>query len=191
MRIFVFAFVAGASTLQSSAELPEWPGLLAALAAALALGVVRSRIARIGLLALCGALAGYHYAAWRAQARLADELPRAWEGRDIALAGIVADLPQPKERGTRFILDVESVATPDARVPETLALTWYSDAKNGAAPPKLVPGERRSIVVRLRRPRGLANPHAFDFEPWALERGIRATGYVRARTGVIPPNTVV
>ena len=33
--------------------------------------------------------------------------------------------------------------------------------------------------MRLKRPRGLANPHAFDFEPWALERGIRATGYVR------------
>jgi competence protein ComEC len=38
--------------------------------------------------------------------------------------------------------------------------------------------------VRLKRPRGLANPHGFDFEPWALERGIRATGYVRTASRV-------
>jgi competence protein ComEC len=179
MRILVLAFVAGAYALQAAGRLPGWPGLLAALAAALALGLVRARVPRVGLLVLCGALAGYHYAAWRAQARLADELPRGWEGRDVALTGIVADLPQPTERGTRFILDVESVSTAGAHVPETLALTWYAESRNGVAPPKLVPGERRSMVVRLKRPRGLANPHTFDFEPWALERGIRATGYVR------------
>ncbi|HEX4944475.1 MAG TPA: DNA internalization-related competence protein ComEC/Rec2, partial [Usitatibacteraceae bacterium] len=39
---------------------------------------------------------------------------------------------------------------------------------------------RWRFTVRLKRPRGLANPHTFEFEPWALERGIRATGYVRA-----------
>ena len=48
------------------------------------------------------------------------------------------------------------------------------------APPAIRPGERWRLTVRLKRPRGLANPHAFDFEPWALARGIRAAGYVRA-----------
>jgi competence protein ComEC len=34
--------------------------------------------------------------------------------------------------------------------------------------------------VRLRRPHGHANPHGFDYELWLLERGIGATGSVRA-----------
>ena len=40
-------------------------------------------------------------------------------------------------------------------------------------------GERWRITARLRRPHGSVNPHGFDFEQWALERNLRATGYVR------------
>ena len=45
---------------------------------------------------------------------------------------------------------------------------------------KVKPGESWKFTVRLKRPHGNANPHAFDYEVWLLERGIRATGYVRA-----------
>ena len=31
------------------------------------------------------------YAAWRAETRLADELPRDWEGIDITLVGVIDD----------------------------------------------------------------------------------------------------
>ena len=37
------------------------------------------------------------------------------------------------------------------------------------------------LTVRLRRPRGTANPYGFDYEAWLLERGIHATGYVRGK----------
>ncbi|MCL6594465.1 MAG: ComEC/Rec2 family competence protein, partial [Alicyclobacillus sp.] len=40
-------------------------------------------------------------------------------------------------------------------------------------------GERWEFTVRLRRPHGSANPGGFDLEAWMLERGLRATGYVR------------
>ncbi|WP_258577640.1 DNA internalization-related competence protein ComEC/Rec2 [Nitrosomonas supralitoralis] len=39
-------------------------------------------------------------------------------------------------------------------------------------------GERWQLTVRLKRPHGNQNPHGFDFEGWALERNIRAIGYV-------------
>ena len=39
------------------------------------------------------AVFGFGYAAWRAEARLADALPPAWEGEDIAVVGVVDDLP--------------------------------------------------------------------------------------------------
>jgi competence protein ComEC len=52
-----------------------------------------------------------------------------------------------------------------------------------ATPPGALPrphaGERGRLVVRLKRPHGNLNPHGFDYEAWLIERGIRATGYVR------------
>jgi competence protein ComEC len=49
--------------------------------------------------------------------------------------------------------------------------------------PDIHPGERWQLTVRLKRPHGLANPHGFDYEAWLLEQGIRATGYVRPKSG--------
>ena len=190
MRVFVLAFVLGTLGLQQAAELPSIALFPAAVAVLLTLWLipVRFRVARLACLALAGVFAGVGAAAWRAEARLAEALPLAWEGEDVEVVGIVAALPQVTENGTRFLFEVEAVRTPRAVIPTLLALTWYAErAKGGsgaAPPPRLTAGERWRITVRLKRPRGLANPHGFDFEPWALERGIRATGYVRVKAGV-------
>jgi len=186
MRLFVLAFVLGTLALQHAAELPEpRPEWALGIAALLALRLVPGwPLPRAVLLLAAGFLLGHGLAASRAGERLADALPAAWEGRDIELVGLVASLPQSSARGLRFLFDVEGVRTPDARAPQRIALTWYAEAgRVDGAPPRLVPGERWSLTARLKRPRGLANPHGFDFEPWALERGIRATGYVRPRAG--------
>ena len=194
MRLFVLAFVLGALGLQQAAALPEVAILPEALAALLCVRLVpaRHRLARRALLLVAGGLAGYGIAASRAESLLAHSLPRAWEGEEIELTGVVTGLPQLTESGTRFPFDVESVQTRRLggvllTVPPTLALTWYAQRAKGGedamAPPPIVSGQRWRIVARLKRPRGLANPHAFDFEPWALERGIRATGYVRPGAG--------
>jgi len=154
------------------------------VALALASRLPRQALARALLVAAAAFAAGHALAAWRAQARLADELPAAWEGRDIAIEGVVSGLAQEGAHGTRFLLDARTVSTAGARVPSRMSLTWYAgrDARAGAVlpPPAIRAGERWRLTVRLKRPRGLSNPHAFDFEPWALARGIRATGYVRA-----------
>lgn len=184
MRLFAASFLAGTVVLQQAAELPDHR--LAGLAAALALAsrLPRNACARALLVAAAGVVAGHGLAAWRAHERLADELPRAWEGRDIVVEGVVSGLPQEGERGTRFLFDARGVATAGAVVPSRMSVTWYAQrpgvAGATAPAPAIRAGERWRFTVRLKRPRGLANPHAFDFEPWALERGIRATGYVRA-----------
>lgn len=181
MRCFALSFLLGTLFLQQARFLPDPRIALAGVAALLALGLTRRAGARAVLLLVAGAFLGHGLAAWRAQSRLADELPFAWEGRDSELVGVVADLPQPKERGTRFVLDVERVLAPtDARVPRRLSLTWFPE-RGAVQSPRLVPGERWQLTVRLKRVRGLSNPHAFDFEAWALERDIRATGYVRPK----------
>ena len=186
MRLFALSFVLGVLVLQHAAALPEWRVALAGCATALAFGLVpsRMRVVRALVAVAAGALLGHGFAAWRAEVRLADELPREWEGRDVSIVGVVAGLPQSGEKGTRFVFDVERAGTPGAIVPRRISLTWYPERVKGAEPmppPVLRAAERWQLTVRLKRPRGLANPHGFDFEPWALERGIRATGYVRSR----------
>ena len=82
-------------------------------------------IAAALLAAALFAAAGYFYAAAWAQWRLAERLPRQWEGVDLAVTGVVAGLPQPFEGGVRFDFDVEQVEPAAARLPRRIALSWY------------------------------------------------------------------
>ena len=183
MRLNILAFAAGVIALQMQPELPPaWPWVLAGLA--LALPALRWRSAWsarvLGVLA-CLAL-GFSWAAWRADIRLADALPSAWEGRDIEVLGVVAALPQDFSQGSRFEFAVEKVLTATADVPERIMLSWYQGQRDGEefVRQPLRPGERWQFTLRLKRPHGNANPNGFDYEAWLLERNIRATGYVRS-----------
>ncbi|HEY8609335.1 MAG TPA: DNA internalization-related competence protein ComEC/Rec2 [Noviherbaspirillum sp.] len=133
---------------------------------------------------ICGAAVGFSWAAGYAHLQMRESLPAEWEGRDITLVGTVASLPNPFERGVRFDFEVERQVSPDRSVmvvPGRLALSWHGGFSDddASAPAQLEPGERWQLTVRLRRPHGNANPHGFDYEVWLLERGVRATGYVR------------
>ena len=128
-------------------------------------------------------LAGFFWASAQARLSLASELGERWYGRDIRIEGVIAKLTRPGERGTRFVMDVERVLTIGAVVPQRVAITWYgawSGSTNNV--PELLAGQRWQFSVRLRPPHSNFNPHGFDVEAWMLERGIRATGYVREET---------
>lgn len=181
------AFVLGAWWLQQQPLLPHLTGATALVPlAVLAWGLTRcsrpgaARLAR-PLTILCCGLAGFFWAAAVADWKLGDSLDEAWEGRDVELRGVVAEMTQPFERGVRFRFDVEQVYTLGASVPSHVSLAWYH-AENGQVAPDLHAGQRWRLVVRLRRPHGTSNPDGFDFEAWMLERGIRATGYVAAKS---------
>src|SRR5574341_1074848 len=191
MRLGILCFVAGAWWLQQQPALPDTASAWAMGALGLAAAVIRpasaaGRLAR-GALVNAGCLAlGFSWAAWCAQQRLADALPAVWEGRDIAIIGMVAALPQAYERGVRFEFDVERVLTPGAQVPARIVLSWWGSPARDDLPagfPALSAGERWELTVRLKRPRGTANPYGFDYEAWLLERNLRATGYVRPKAG--------
>src|SRR4051812_37425156 len=185
MRCFAAAFALGCVLLQLESRLPEGSLLLPGACALLAAAWPRARRMRAAWLMVAGLAMGYGYAAWRAEVRLAESLPEALAGKDVEITGVVASLPQVDERGVRFVFRVESEALPPASegvtsqvVPEWISLRWYADREGHL--PRVTAGQRWRITARLRRPRGLANPHGFDFEAWALERDIRATGYVRS-----------
>jgi competence protein ComEC len=183
MRSTILAFVFGVWLLQQQAALPS-PAWFAALLLLVLPLVLRRHAAlfRISII-LVSILAGFLWASGMAHLRLADALPAEWESKDIQLVGVVASLPQMQERGERFLFDVEQVATKGAVVPSRMSIARYSagyrEPEAGNARSEFRPGERWRLTVRLKRPHGTYNPHGFDFEVWALERNIRATGYIR------------
>ena len=182
MVVFAIFFALGVWLLQQQAALPDfaWAWLLVFPFALYFLLLRRSnlpaRVIRILLLAAFACGLGFYHAAWQAEQRLAVSLPDEWQGRDIEVIGVVAELPRHYERGLRFSFDVEQTLTPQASVPQHIYLSTYSDDKS--KPLELRAGERWRLTLRLKQPHGAANPHGFDFEAWALERNIRATGYV-------------
>ena len=182
MRFAALGFALGVCLLQQRGALPGemWLTVCFAFAAIAGIGFSRrvSPVIEAGAMFIGFAALGFAWAAALAHLRLSDGLDPALEGRDVVVSGVVGGLPQAFERGVRFDFDVES---PDTGVPRRIVLSSYggfaADDFQGVLPVRA--GERWRFTVRLRRPHGSANPHGFDYEAWLLERGIRATGYVR------------
>lgn len=183
IRLAILAFALGAAVLQLQPALPAhaWLGLVLPWLLLPVLWRMRQRVSagRLVLIGLLAGLAGFHYAAWRAEARLADHLPDAWEGRPLSLTGRVVDLPERTPRGWRVRIDVAAVHTRDAVVPRRVLLTHASF--RGEPPPAPAAGACVRLVAKLSSPHASLNLHGFDYEAWLFERGIRATGVL---TGV-------
>lgn len=188
MTQLALIFVAGVWLLQHVPTLPSLNWLAFAIPlAGLCLKLRRQPVTRKSCIGVIALLSGFSWAAGFAYWRLSDELPAAWEVKPIRLVGVVASMPQMLENGERFEFDVEKVLTPDAHVPRHISLTQYVRDNSsqeiseglGNASPVFHAGERWQLTVRLKRPHGTLNPHGFDFEAWALERDIRATGSIR------------
>jgi competence protein ComEC len=183
------AFALGATLLQFCARLPPAPDALAMITAVLTAAAlfVTAQVHRHRLPGAAGAvfaavLLGFSYAAWRAELRLDDALPPAWEDRDLRVTGVVDDLPQNASNGSRFAFAIERVLTVGGVVPHRISLAWYAPrtlAGDAPAAPVAHAGERWTLTVRLKRPHGNVNPDGFDLEAWLLEHDLRATGYVR------------
>lgn len=184
MRSAIIAFLFGVLALQGSSSLPSHQQLVftTILVCATPLGCLRlpARLRFVCLLC-AAALAGYGWSAWRAEWRLSDALPMSAEARDLRLTGHVEELPTPlSDGGWRFTFKVD---TADMVVPARIQLGWYAYRGKEGVPAELRPGERWQLTVRLKRPHGLSNPGGFDYAAWLLQRGIRATGYVRQDAG--------
>jgi competence protein ComEC len=180
MAAFSLFFAFGVWLLQQQASLPNFyfATLLVIPVALLRLSVrgYFQFIFRHMLLLTVALFSGFYYAAWIAQHRLASEFPAAWQGRSVDIVGVVAEMPSQHDRGLRFVFKVEQSLTPEVDVPQHIQLSTYVNDKDPTLP--FHAGERWQLTVRLKQPHGTSNPYTFDFEAWALERNIRAVGYV-------------
>ena len=115
-------------------------------------------------------LFGFSWACANAQWALDDRLPANLDGETRWVEGRVVGLPQNGEAVVRFQLaDAHSRRE---TVPPLIRLAWYGG-------PPVNSGEQWRLAVKLKRPAGLLNPHAFDYDAWLLAQRIGATGTVK------------
>lgn len=170
MRTGMLAFAAGLLVLRFLPALPPtWLWLLLLLVGFACL-VFRRVLPGLFLLGLSWACLS---AQWALEDRLAVDL----DGRTLWLEGRVVGLPEVRDGTVRFQL--EDARSRRADLPQRLRLTWRSG-------PELHAGERWRLAVALERPRGLVNPHTFDYEAWLLARRVGATGTIKAGELLIP-----
>ncbi|MDR5743310.1 DNA internalization-related competence protein ComEC/Rec2 [Caballeronia sp. LZ029] len=177
MRAILLGFALGVWGLQQQARLPDgiaWSAICAAFVVTMTLGAMKPRV-RIASFVIGACALGFAYAAMRAEVRLREQLPVAYEQRDIELTGFVRGLPEQQADGTRFVFEVEANGAGLRDFPRIVRLLWPSP--NRAT---LRAGERWTLTARLKRAHANANFGLRDAEACLLERGIRATGNVSA-----------
>ena len=183
--------------LQQAALSPVWLYGALALTGTLLTGLLLRRWAmslsqtqRLGCWLLAAALLGFAGTGLRCVWFDAGALEPTLEGRDLQITGVVTDLPQSNESGLRFTMAVDA-ATLEGRavaVPSNIDVGWYSGVYSITGeqvalqrqPGDVRAGERWRLTLRLKAGHGSRNPFGFDYELWLWERGVQATGYVRA-----------
>jgi len=115
-------------------------------------------------------LFGFTWACVSALWALNDRLPAALDGETRWVEGRVVGLPQTSEGVVRF--ELADARSRHEKLPSLMRLAWH-------AGPPLNSGERWRLAVKLKRPGGLLNPDAFDYEAWLLAQRIGATGTIK------------
>jgi competence protein ComEC len=178
-------------------------GLLAGSCAVLSLARAPGLALMCGCLVACALLAVVTRRAWwlgpgigclltsmALQAALNERLDAALEGQALRLRGKVVSVPQGSLATLKFrfapqsLIVWESDAAHGSQapgqgadvtpLPPLVELTWYD------APSRVQAAEILELEVKLRRPRGFANPGGQDNEARMLRSGVGASGYVRS-----------
>ncbi len=135
---------------------------------------------------------------WHIRHIIDHQMPSVMEGLDLVLDVEVIGLPVIRSQSLRFdarvimaqyigqkyegkkISDKNGVSLNYPSPTQVLTgkkvrLSWRKDAAREA----LRAGQKWRLYVRLKRPRGFANPGGFDYQVWLLQQHISATGYVK------------
>ncbi len=178
MRIFIFAFLCGISSLYFFHQLPkiDW-FYFAFLISILFLYFYYSKKISF-IIIVAGVLFGFSYAGWRAENIFAFTLPHRLEGKTIPVTGYVASIPKVDQYKINF----------------DYVVTHFNQKKNSFRIRLSVPFSRKNneiwhfhagevwhFYVRLKRVHGVFNPGGNDTEASAFRQGIRAQGYVVTR----------
>lgn len=167
MLLLALSLLGGAYSLSGFSQLPPTVFLLGALL----LAVTCWRFSKLRPLACF--LLGAGFMGLSAAAQKSDQLHPDLQAKSLAFSAVVENFPVTEADSVRFI--VRPVDRED--LPQRIRLSWFQ--------PDGIPeiGDTWRLNVRLKRPRGYANPDGFDFAGWLFRQGIGATGYVTGESG--------
>jgi competence protein ComEC len=167
---------AGIALSTRFSDLPASLGLLPALPLALALLYVGRTVWRCAGCALLGVLWG----CWRGEAMLARSLPAALEGEDVAAEVCIDGLPNERREAWGRSWQFQARLMQPVRLARAESAPWRGQQLqlSSYAAQAFKPGERWTMTLRLRAPRGFVNPGGRDHQAWLHANGIDATGYV-------------
>ena len=129
-----------------------------------------ARVRMVGVL-----LGTFAFVGWAADRGVQQKLAPQLSGADQTAVFRLVSVPEHRGAQLRFVAEPLDAG----RLPGRVRLSWYEAEVTPAL------GECWRLGVRLRRPRGFANPGAFDYAAWLYAQGIGATGYVRSVAGAV------
>ncbi len=112
---------------------------------------------------LSGFLLGFIWAFFYTHHLTAWILPKEMEGQPMLVTGYVASIPNYSAEGVSFLF-----LTPSAMI----------KLSNNDLKFMIHSGEKWQFRVKLKNIHGTFNPGGFDYEGWALQNGVRASGYI-------------
>lgn len=181
MRLFSIFFLLGTLLIQLFTDLPSLLCVALLFSCSIIVTLIfikRSWRFNKSLISFLGLSFGLLLATIAAQQQLSRQLDKRYEGVDLVVHGKVVDIPNNKEDGIRFRLNVSKAVLEDDRdisvnLKGIIRIGWYQWHQDVHA------GETWNLRVRLKRPSGFLNPGGFDYEKWLFTQRISATGYVR------------
>ncbi len=175
MHIWMLCAAIGIGGTSFIPQLPPFYIVLLSLCGVVA-GLFCGRVNRRLLLALSGLCAGFAYAVLHGYWLASSLLPQPLQQQEISIDGRVVGLPytatsygRPVQR---FTFTVEHSDIPDLPI-KRIELAWYEAVQ-------IRNGQQWRLLVKLKRPRGFANPGGYDYQLALHQRRVDARGYVKA-----------
>jgi competence protein ComEC len=166
-RVVLTGFFLGLISPLMLEQLPSLlvTGVLALLILLILLVGPSGRLLAAGLSGLVWALLAHHLV-------LHERLPIELDQQVLSIEGRVAGLPEATATGWRFQLQDALIVDTGESLP-FMRVHWYAGEP-------VLQGEYWRFEARVRRPRGMSNPGAFDYEAWLYAQGIGALASIRS-----------
>ena len=178
MHKYAISALIGASLILLLPQLPAWWALCCSLVLAILflLGSVYFKrqypwLKSCGLSISCLILF-FCYVCSTAHFRLDWQLPPSLENTPVLVQGEIVSLPEKDALHSSFLLSLSKL-NQHIVANKIVKLSWYGYV------PNLQVGDHWQLQVKLKRIHGLANPGGFDYQAYALQNNIHASGYVR------------
>ena len=170
MIIFTIAFLLGDLWLQTFSQLPSVVIICSCAIAGMILIIKKTKKNSASF----GLIFGFVYTYIYASSLISIELSSNLEDKNMMVTGYIASLPVKDNLQTHFNFIVDHVLDhPDALPKKSLIRLSWRDVSQ-----RLMVGDKWQFTVRLKRIHGIQNPGGFDFEKYALQKGLRAIGHV-------------